>query len=412
MNLGTPASPNRIRLEEIASFEMGQSPDSRYVSESPIGLPFLQGNAEFGVAHPQPRLWCRQPKKVCQVGDSLISVRAPVGALNRADQTYCIGRGLAAVRFNGAEPRYGAHLLAHFAPNLRRKAQGTTFEAVGKNDLATLEVNHFPEAEQARIAEVLDTLDEAIQGTLGIIYKLQSAKQGLLRDLLSSGIGADGCRRKEDVNPSSFRSTNLGAIPKSWLINKLSDCCTAIVDCPHSTPTFLIHGVLVARTMHIKEGQFDTALASRVSESEYQTRIARLKPEPGDVIFTREAPVGEAFVIPEGMKICLGQRVMLLRPNPAIILGDYLVAQIYSGVVQGRIKLLTGGTTNPHLNVAEVRDFALPIPPIEEQRALVSGLQHYERLIQTEKDRLEKLQEIRTDLSSDLLAGRVRIHPR
>jgi type I restriction enzyme S subunit len=161
--------------------------------------------------------------------------------------------------------------------------------------------------------------------------------------------------------------------------------------------------------MHIKEGQFDTTLASRVSEDEYRVRVARLEPAPGDIIFTREAPVGEAFVVPAEMKICLGQRVMLLRPDPSVVLGEYLVAQIYSGVVQSRIKLLTGGTTNPHLNVAEVRGFTIPIPPVEEQKALVEVLQRYEGLLQTEKGRLDKLESLKSGLSTDLLTGRVRV---
>src|SRR5688572_10879020 len=89
-------------LGNIAHIEMGQSPDSSTVQDIDRGgVPFLQGNAEFGVAHPMPRFSCVAPMKMSRAGDILISVRAPVGALNVADRDYCIGRGLAAVRIAG-----------------------------------------------------------------------------------------------------------------------------------------------------------------------------------------------------------------------------------------------------------------------------------------------------------------------
>jgi type I restriction enzyme S subunit len=144
-----------------------------------------------------------------------------------------------------------------------------------------------PLGEQARIAEVLDTLDEAIRMTTDIIAKRLVARRGLVRDLLTYGVDQNGERRDPRSNPAAFVSSSLGMIPKAWRIKALSSCCFAVVDCPHSTPNFLDQGVLVARTMHIKDGRFDTRLASRVSEEEYQTRVSRLEPGPGDVVLTR-----------------------------------------------------------------------------------------------------------------------------
>src|SRR5262245_54887965 len=97
---------NQVALGVVADFEMGQSPSSSSVNDDGRGVPFLQGNAEFGRENPSSRLFCTSPAKLCKSGDVLISVRAPVGALNLADRTYCIGRGLAAVRFNRLLPRF------------------------------------------------------------------------------------------------------------------------------------------------------------------------------------------------------------------------------------------------------------------------------------------------------------------
>ena len=137
----TPDVATLVPLGAVADLEMGQSPPSTFVTETPgAGLPFLQGNANFTHEHPRPRLWCRRPQKTCRPADVLISVQAPVGAINVADQTYCIGRGLAAVRFSEADSRFGYHALRFFAPALARVAQGTTFDAIGRSELANLQV--------------------------------------------------------------------------------------------------------------------------------------------------------------------------------------------------------------------------------------------------------------------------------
>lgn len=84
-------------LTEYCTINMGQSPDSKTYNTQGNGLPFYQGNADFGETHPVTRVWCSAPVKVAADGDILISVRAPIGAMNMAVERCCIGRGLAAL---------------------------------------------------------------------------------------------------------------------------------------------------------------------------------------------------------------------------------------------------------------------------------------------------------------------------
>ncbi len=132
-------------LGKLAIFEMGQSPDSYFVGEEEKGIPFLQGSAEFGSIYPHHILYCSQPKKTCKRGDILISVRAPVGTINKSDRIYCIGRGLAAIQFINCLPEFGWHLLAYWVKDFRKVSQGTTFEAIGKAELTNLSVINLPE---------------------------------------------------------------------------------------------------------------------------------------------------------------------------------------------------------------------------------------------------------------------------
>jgi type I restriction enzyme S subunit len=300
--------------------------------------------------------------------------------------------------------------IAH--KDIRRFIAGGTRTKLTQSEMRRIEVPLPDPTEQIQIAAVLDTLDTTIRQTEAIIAKLKQVKQGLLHDLLTRGIDANGeLRPPQSEAPHLYKASPLGWIPVEWSISSIDSACADVVDCPHSTPAFADAGALVARTMHIKDGRFLETIASRVSEAEYAKRIQRLEPEPGDVVFTREAPVGEAFVIPDGMRICLGQRVMLLRPSPGKLLGSFLTAQIYSGVVADRISALTAGTTNPHLNVSDVRQFILPLPPFREQVEIDARLNGLESRIRAEASQLEKWAVLKSGLMDDLLTGRVRVTP-
>ncbi|WNZ77853.1 restriction endonuclease subunit S [Pseudomonas sp. P105] len=286
----------------------------------------------------------------------------------------------------------------------------TGIPGLNRRDVYELEVYRPEFGERRKIAQILDILDTAIRETEALIDKLKAVKQGLLHDLLTRGIDSNGqLRPPQREAPQLYMESPLGWIPKEWEVVPLDEACTHIVDCPHSTPSFQTEGALVARTMHIKDGVFLEKMASRVSAREYRERIARLEPTSGDLIFTREAPVGEAFVIPEGMQICLGQRVMLLRPQAGKLTSFYLLAQIYSGSVKDRIALLTSGTTNPHLNVSEVKRFEIPLPPPDEQALITDRFSSLGDRIQYERAQLEKLLQQKSGLMDDLLTGRMRV---
>lgn len=351
-------------------------------------------------------------------GDVILSKDGTIGRVARIDSLpgkATINGTMMLVRpVREIDYRFLYHVLngAEFKKLIEDKVSGSSIPHIFQRDMVTLPVSFPPMTQQAKLAEVLDTLDTAIHETEAIIAKLKAVKQGLMHDLLTRGIDANGELRPPQAEaPHLYKESALGWIPKEWEIESVAKACSDVVDCPHSTPNFEDQGVLVARTMHIKDGLFLDGLASRVSERQYRERIARLEPQAGDVIFTREAPVGEAFVIPSAMKICLGQRVMLLRPKDRRMIGEYLLAQIYSGTVKDRIAALTSGTTNPHLNVAEVKDFEIPLPPFVEQQGIAERLRGLESRLQSEARDQQKLELLKSGLMDDLLTGRVRVTP-
>lgn len=152
------------RLEDICSINMGQSPESSSYNESGEGMPFFQGNADFGELHPKVRIWCNAPTKIAECGDILISVRAPIGALNIANEQCCIGRGLAALTANEAlcDLKYLWYGLECKVDELNSKGTGSTFKAINKKILAETEIYLPSLEEQRRIAALLDKVSGLI----------------------------------------------------------------------------------------------------------------------------------------------------------------------------------------------------------------------------------------------------------
>ncbi|MFW5856424.1 MAG: restriction endonuclease subunit S, partial [Planctomycetota bacterium] len=215
----------RQRVADIATVLMGQSPPSAVCAENGDGLPFIQRNAEFGRRFPKPRLRCSVPTRVAELGDLLVSVRAPVGEVNQASTRMVIGRGLCAVRFRCQDTQYAWHALRWAVSQLNRAAQGSTFVAVSRQDVEGLGVP-WPEheANRSRIAAVLDTLDAAIAKTEAVIAKLKCVRAGLIHDLLTRGVDSDGQLRPLPGDaPQEYQNSPLGPVPKEWHISTVGD---------------------------------------------------------------------------------------------------------------------------------------------------------------------------------------------
>lgn len=161
-------------LKDIAKITMGQSPDSSSYNEENDGLPFFQGNADFGDLYPNERVWCSAPKKVAEPGDILISVRAPIGALNYAKEKCCIGRGLAAITIEDeAERNYVFHLLKARNNDLNAKGTGSTFKAIGKSVLEEVSVPQISREEQQICMDMMDLLESIIRERQSQLNKLE-----------------------------------------------------------------------------------------------------------------------------------------------------------------------------------------------------------------------------------------------
>ena len=152
---------------------------------------------------------------------------------------------------------------------------------------------------------------------------------------------------------------------------KLRNISEAIVDCEHKTAPIEDVGIPSIRTTDIKNGHIDLRNANKVSNETYNEWTKRMKPRPGDLILSREAPVGEVGIIPKGAKVCLGQRTVLIRPNREKVSPRYLLYLFLTREMQHEMTCRAEGSVVPHLNMSDIRDLEIPIlPPLSEQRRI------------------------------------------
>ncbi|MBS1560993.1 MAG: restriction endonuclease subunit S [Bacteroidetes bacterium] len=160
-----------------------------------------------------------------------------------------------------------------------------------------------------------------------------------------------------------------------WKESQLSELCELIVDCPHSTPLWTNDGAIVLRNQNIKSGRLDLSSPSYTDEAHFEQRSRRARLQAGDLVLTREAPMGEVCMIPENLRCCLGQRMVMLRPNPKKCDARFILYSIQSDKVQHEIKVNEGtGSTVSNLRIPLIESLSIPHPPLTEQRAIAKIL--------------------------------------
>ena len=154
----------KIKLGEITTITMGQSPKSEFYNLTGEGMPFLQGNRTFGKKFPFFDTYTTKITKTAQKNDTIMSVRAPVGDLNLATTDICLGRGVCSLRMNNGNYEFLFYLLKYYSKQLSNNGNGTVFSSINRNEIYNLEIN-IPTNEivQRKIAKILSDIDKKIE---------------------------------------------------------------------------------------------------------------------------------------------------------------------------------------------------------------------------------------------------------
>ena len=362
------------RLGDICFINMGQSPDSSTYNEEHIGLPFFQGNADFGEMHPSVRVWCSAPTKIAKPNDILISVRAPIGALNIADIECCIGRGLAALTVNPAvcEQKYLWYGLESKIDELNSKGTGSTFKAISKNTLFETKIPLPPLTEQTHIAAVLDKVCDLITLRKQQLDKLDELVKARFVEMFGDPL----------INPMEW-----SLIP----LLEMGDCKNGM-NFHNGDSGIEMHCLGVGDFKDLSEIH-DTSKLSKVSLNEMPNDEYLLK--NGDIVFVRsngnKALVGRCLAIFPGDTLTTFSGFCIrYRRHSEIIQTEYLLQVLKSNSM--RKKMAGRGANIQNLNQQILASLNIPVPPQELQRQYALFVKQNEKCKLTIYQGLDKLE--------------------
>ena len=192
-------------------------------------------------------------------------------------------------------------------------------------------------------------------------------------------------------------------VPSSWVWCRLEDITVLIEDCPHTTAKDEGKGYPLVRTPNIGEGQLLLDGVHRVSKEVYDKRNVRAVPQVDDIIYAREAPAGNVAVIRENEQVCLGQRTVLIRPMNTLIDSVWLTYAMLAPYSRNHLTSKATGSTVTHVNMASIRPFDLPLPPLSEQHRIVAEIKRWFALIDQIEQGKADLQTIIKQTKSKIL---------
>ena len=280
-------------------------------------------------------------------------------------------------------PEYLFYVLQSFdiQTYFKKERTGTTISGLARSALDATRVPLPTLFEQKKIAEILSLIDN--------LLLLHKKKIISLQNLLNAHLSDDHFDKGELID--------------------MSNACSVVADCLHKTPVFTSSGFPIVRTSNVRDGDLTYEDMKYITRNSYEECTSRQKPIYGDILFTREAPLGEACIVPKKLDLCIGQRMMLLRPNPAVITPEFLLYKIRSRAVQDVLFKIAGGSTVGHVNVKDVRSLQIRVPDLKLQLKATTKYKSIKRVIDGESNWIFKLVQVKKALSSELLSGRKRV---
>ena len=371
------------RLDDVCAITMGQSPDSSTYNKECNGLPFFQGNADFGESHPSVRMWCSEPSKIARENDILISVRAPIGALNIANCECCIGRGLAALTVNNdiCTREYLWYALSSKIDELNSKGTGSTFKAVNKSTLSETEIPLPPLDEQRHIAATLDKVSDLISKRRQQLDKLDELVKARFVEMFGDPVS----------NPYDWNLRGL---------LQLGDCKNGMNF--HSTDIGVnVHCLGVGDFKNLScisdTSKLPTVSLTGMPSDEYMLK-------DGDIVFVRsngnKALVGRSLVVyPATTPTTFSGFCIRFRLHCDEVKADYLLRVLKTDSI--RKKMAGRGANIQNLNQKILGELQIPVPPLDLQNQYTGFVEQIEKTKVTISHSLEKLETLKKALMQE-----------
>ena len=370
----------KCKLEEIVDVTMGQSPKSEYYNTEKNGYPFLQGNRTFGFKYPTFDTYTTVMTKSAKAGDVIMSVRAPVGALNITPVDMCLGRGVCSLRMKNGNQSFLFYMMKYYISHLLKKESGTVFGSVNRNDISGLEVV-IPEnvEEQNKIARYLEMIDDKIELNNAINNNLLEQALILYATRFSS-LDKNSCIGNYCAVKSGF------AFKSSWWTNS---------------------GVKVIKIGSINQDNLNLLECSYINEDKAD-KAKDFVVKAGDLLIAMTgATIGKFAMVPYSSEVLLvNQRVgkFFLGNNPVeklpFIYCTLKQPEVYSEVVnRGQ------GSAQPNISASDIMNIPCAIPSQEAINIFNNTARPLFDLIISNQRENQQLSELRDTLLPKLMSG-------
>lgn len=354
-------------LGRVCKITMGQSPPSTSYNKNGVGLPFFQGKAEFTDLYPNEEKWCTEPSKIAEANDVLLSVRAPVGGTNIANQKCCIGRGLASISYENY--KYLFYYLRSIVQELDSKGTGTTFRAIsGKAIKDTL----FPVAPKAtqqaivsKIEELFSELDKGVENLRKAQQQLKTYRQSVLKWAFEGKL-----TQKNNGNSE---------LPVNWKLVKLSDISKVSGGITKNSKRSNYELQLpFLRVANVYFNHLDLSEIHTIGVNEAE--IGRVKLEKNDLLFVEGngslEQIGRVALWSGAIENCVHQNHLIKSRLSDLVIPKYALYFFCSENGRSKIREQANSTSGLHtLSLSKISQLEVPIAPICEQQEVVQAIE-------------------------------------
>lgn len=340
-----------VTLGEVCKLNMGQSPDSSTYNDSGEGIPFYQGNADFGKINPITSHWCTSPTKIAEDGDILISVRAPIGALNIATEQCCIGRGLAAITVNNevVSRDYIWYMLKSRVTMLQSMGTGSTFKAINKNVLNEMLFLLPTLEEQNKIAVNLSKIDKIIRICTNLLNRLDVLVKSRFVEMFGDPVS---------------NSMNWQTVPLGELSTKIGSGATP----KGGRESYGTEGISLIRSMNVHNGYFEFKDLAHIS-NEQAEKLDNVTIHDNDVLLNiTGASVARCCIVPSDvLPARVNQHVCIIRCK-SDILPIFVCGVLTDDNYQKHLWGIAGsGATREAITKQQIENLSMIVPTLNLQ---------------------------------------------
>jgi type I restriction enzyme S subunit len=346
-------------------------------------------------------------------GSLVMSSRAPIGYVALPTVPFCTNQGCKSIKLKSAfHSEFAYYNVLFNIDKVKNLGEGTTFAEISKAALSTVELA-FPESlsEQAKIAEILSTVDRAIEQTEALIAKQQRIENSLMRDLVTRGIDEDGKLRKPVSH--NFKPSSLGEIPVDWNCEVLGDKVELCHGYQFRDFDFVEDGIPVVKIGQVTDAGLDLSRCSFVSE-ERQPEFKDICIKNGDVLMALTgATLGKVCVAEtRGDVLLQNYRVGRFEPRePGTVHKGFLFLLLRYHEVRKQIFERVNAGAQGNVGKADFERVLVCLPPFNEQAAVAQIMETSNNQLQQMHMQHSKLLKMKDGLMQDLLSGNKRVTP-